>query len=1042
VAITKVGNGVTDRLSGNAGTTFDVSFTGLGVAAGDVVVLDMLNHAAGVAAPTGLPSGATNVVAWSSSTDAVTAGVWVYRVPSTPPSGVTVTFGTAREGNLLWSIWRGVDATTALDAAVGLSTGTNGWAASVGNSINAPSVTTVTAGAQIVAGVHIGSGSEVVTPPSGSTVLATGGRRRGVMVDRGLVASPGSSGIATYSYVNGYRGRAYQIALRPAVAGGTPGAIAGVSTSSLTDPAARWVKGTQRVSWHDGSNWGAVLPTATGHRLFTNLSSPNAGTVVDSRQGSRPTVVQAPGWLGILRGHPTQSRFSSYNTASSYAALVTDAVVPLTPGNTDQSPISLTRSPNGYLWAAMVAANKVTVTRSTDNGATWGAAQDVVTGWTAFPTGVVALSVTGATVVLLATGNDGAGRAALSIPQGSASYAAASWTTETLPALAAGADSDDHLSMTVAPDGRIFAAAKTTNAAANIQLLYLLVRSTGGVWSSSNIEVGPDDDGGTSPGYTRPTITLTYDKVVVAYGSIYSPQNLSYRTTSLASPGTWSARQTLLTGPNYWDSAQTPPAEVVRAARGNFPILSHQVSDGTVILSWMASDTPAAPTVTNPIVGQPFPDSLKVSMDTTGAQSVRLKYGSTYGPSATPDGDGWVQPTISGLPSFTGVTFDVELTEADGAVTVIPAVASGKTAPVEGVATSFRFSTVSCFEDTASITTISNAGSFARMKARNPDLVFLNGDAPYGDNESTSQASHRADIETMLAYSPALRTLLASTAVVPQQSDHDFAKNNAFPGVYTPANRAAYRQVWPLPTLPSSTGQYRAFTYGRVRFIVTDTRSFAVPNSTRLGATQKAWFKAELQRPEPVKIWVQESIWIDDNPTEAGGDKWQDVPAEKAELGAFIATEAVGVVGTVTGDQHAISADDGSNNPWGGFFSFCAAPARNTSSIKTTSAARWSHGMYPTTEGVEVAQDGICDVTDTGTTITLAFRGYDTSGTQRVSMDVVVDTTPPVSTGPKVITAAGVETAATWSVITAPGVETPITSWGVITAPGVETALV
>lgn len=1048
MAITKIGNGVTDRLSGNAGTTFDVSFTGLGVAAGDYVVLDMLVHVTGAAAPdaTGALAAAnsTNLVAWSSSgTDAVTAGVWLYKVPSSVPGSVTVTFGTAREGNLLWSIWRGADATTALDAAVGLSTGTNGWAASVGNSINAPSVTTVTAGAQVVAGLHIGSGSEVVTAPSGSTVLATGGRRRGVMVDRGVVASPGSSGIATFSYVNGYRGRAWQIALRPAVAGGTPGAISGVSTSSLTDPVARWTKGTTRVSWHDGANYGAVLPTATGHRLFTNLNSPSAGTVVDSRTGSRPTVVQSAGWLGILRGHPTQSRFSSYNTASAYAALVTDAVVPLTPANTDQSPIALTRSPNGYLWAAMVAANKVTVTRSTDNGATWGAAQDVVTGWTLFPTGVVALSVTGTTVVLLATGNDGAGRAALSIPQASASYAAASWTTETLPALASGAESDDHLSMTVAPDGRILAAAKTTNGAANIQLLYLLVRSTGGVWTSSNIEVGPDDDGGTNPGYTRPTITLTYDQVVVAYGSIYAPQSLSYRTTSLASPGTWSSRQTLLTGPNYWDSAQTPDAAVVRAARGNFPILSHQVSDGTIVLSWMASGAPTAPTVVTKIVTGSTPGGYTVSVKTTGVQSVRARAGSVYGTSGNVDSGGWCTSTLTGLALNTKPTYDLELTETDGFVSVVTAAGKGWSLPAEGSPANWDFVVGSCFEDEPSLG-LSNTGPFANMLAWDPDMAFFLGDMPYADLTSTSQAVHRAATEAMFAYSPALGNFTANVSTEVEQSDHCFGPNNAFPGAWTPANHAAYQQVWGVRAGPDPVGFYRAFTVGRVRVIMTDTRSFAVPNVTRLGAAQKAWLKAEFERPEPMKLWFQESIWIGNTALESGGDKWQDIPAERVELGQHWVDHGVGQLATVTGDQHALGADNGSHNLWGGFPSFCAAPFRNNASLKTVSTADWSNGMYPTNPalGTPVAQHGRGSITDDGETITVAFRGYDTSNTLRVSMDVVADTTPPESSGPKVITAPGVETAATWSVITAPGVETPITSWGVITAPGVETALV
>src|SRR5690606_22030575 len=143
-------------------------------------------------------------------------------------------------------------------------------------------------------------------------------------------------------------------------------------------------------------------------------------------------------------------------------------------------------------------------------------------------------------------------------------------------------------------------------------------------------------------------------------------------------------------------------------------------------------------------------------------------------------------------------------------------------------------------------------------------------------------------------------------------------------------------------------------------------------------------------------------------------------------------TQAVGRVVTIHGDQHALAADDGSHNAWGGFASFCAAPFRNYTTHKTLNgAADWSGGMYPAAEGAEAAQHGFCTVTDTGEQITLALRGYDTSNTLRVSMDVVVDTEEPEpGTGPKVLV-GGVETAVTWTVIEG-GVEVPVVDWSVV----------
>src|SRR5690606_30353608 len=142
---------------------------------------------------------------------------------------------------------------------------------------------------------------------------------------------------------------------------------------------------------------------------------------------------------------------------------------------------------------------------------------------------------------------------------------------------------------------------------------------------------------------------------------------------------------------------------------------------------------------------------------------------------------------------------------------------------------------------------------------------------------------------------------------------------------------------------------------------------------------------------------------------------------------------------TIHGDQHSLAADDGTNNDWGGFPSFCAAPFRNYSSLKTLDYSDWSEGFYPNPVGSEVAQYGFCTVTDDGETITLALRGYDTSNTLRVQMDVVVDTVAPEpGTGPKVLV-GGVETPATWTILQG-GVEVAV-DWTAIQS-GSEVALV
>lgn len=160
--------------------------------------------------------------------------------------------------------------------------------------------------------------------------------------------------------------------------------------------------------------------------------------------------------------------------------------------------------------------------------------------------------------------------------------------------------------------------------------------------------------------------------------------------------------------------------------------------------------------------------------------------------------------------------------------------------------------------------------------------------------------------------------------------------------------------------------------------------------TTMMGARQKAWFKNELLTPEPFKIWVQDSTYNTREPYESDGDSWSDYPAERDEIAAFFTDEAVGRVITIHGDQHALSADDGTNTP-GGIPSFCAAPFDRTASHK---GGPWSDGRWPTSTGAVVRQYGIIEFDDDGDTLTATFRGYDSSDVQRVTL--AVESFPPV----------------------------------------------
>lgn len=355
-----------------------------------------------------------------------------------------------------------------------------------------------------------------------------------------------------------------------------------ITTSDLESPAGRWHGKATYLSWWNGSAWGAILPTDWGHILYPDLENLSSyETIVDGRQDSRVTVIHSGGVLNVLRGHGTSTLFSAYNS-SNYSLIVSDAEVPLTSANLDASPITLIVGPNGSLWAATLTSGNVQVSRSTDGGSTWDTAQTIAT--VGSGSGVVGMAVSGADVVLVAMGNDGSGRAVRSIAHDASSYGSEDWTTETLPALASPLTSDDHMSIATLPDGRVLVVSKTTGATTSGEpLLYTVVRSTSGTWTSGDVvAVGPD-----SSSYTRPNLAIEPGAVRVIYGHIAEPQNLY---TRIGLPDDIESQQTLDDTGNRSDSAVVPAGDQIAAAPGDYPVLTHDRDTGDIDILWI---TPA-----------------------------------------------------------------------------------------------------------------------------------------------------------------------------------------------------------------------------------------------------------------------------------------------------------------------------------------------------------------------------------------------------------------------------------------------------------------
>jgi phosphodiesterase/alkaline phosphatase D-like protein len=221
--------------------------------------------------------------------------------------------------------------------------------------------------------------------------------------------------------------------------------------------------------------------------------------------------------------------------------------------------------------------------------------------------------------------------------------------------------------------------------------------------------------------------------------------------------------------------------------------------------------------------------------------------------------------------------------------------------------------------------------------------------------------------------------------------------------------QAAYRQQFAHPILPLADCGARSWVIGRVRFIQTDetvlaSAKAATDNSskTKLGTTQKAWFKAEIDAAVAAGqavVWFGDGPWI--TPTGNGSsNEWAFYNTERTELGTYITTSGVRMI-RLHGDAHTLFNDNGANNNWGAFPTACGAPIHTTAQTYgyTISGSRW-----PTATTNGSRHYGIVDVADNGTTITFTIHGWSSTvaaptEVERFTETVVYTVTTPAPAG-------------------------------------------
>jgi len=274
--------------------------------------------------------------------------------------------------------------------------------------------------------------------------------------------------------------------------------------------------------------------------------------------------------------------------------------------------------------------------------------------------------------------------------------------------------------------------------------------------------------------------------------------------------------------------------------------------------------------------------------------------------------------------------------------------------------------------------------------------MLFEGDLHYRDFGAGTSAADIVDQYNSSLAAPNMRALMSTIPSTYAWDNHDWGGDNSNAAAPAgPLLAATYRRVvphYPLATA-GTTAIHQAFVIGRVRFIILDTRSQrsdrTLPESsakTLLGSEQKAWFQNQLTQLEPLKIVASGIYWRRDA---VNGDRWGSYQTEWAEIRDWVAANStsIGKVLVVSGDRHALYADDGSGDAGtGGTYwpNVSGAPFD-----QGTSAAfePWSHGYYYTPGNMRAF--GWLDIEDAGASINVTYSGITAlDGVTRVSMTV------------------------------------------------------
>lgn len=288
----------------------------------------------------------------------------------------------------------------------------------------------------------------------------------------------------------------------------------------------------------------------------------------------------------------------------------------------------------------------------------------------------------------------------------------------------------------------------------------------------------------------------------------------------------------------------------------------------------------------------------------------------------------------------------------------------------------------------------SNGSVFDAIQATDPAIVIIDGDLHYADITQNDSHAFRQILDHTLAQ-PGQAALWQNYPVMYVWDDHDYGGQDASSSS-RPAAMESYRQYVPHYPLASSVSSiFQAFSIGRVRILLTDTRSSRQAaddddngSATMLGAKQKDWLKNELLvagQTHELTIWVNPVPWISALSEE--GDDWSAHSVERKELADHIADNDLSSrLLMLSGDAHMTAIDDGTNSGYAtsagiGFPVFHAGALDRPGRVK---GGPYSHGAFPAG-----GQFGLVEIDDDGRELLVRLSGRNWRNEEFVSLEFV-----------------------------------------------------